>query len=91
MKRFLFSVLALIAAMLVLAAAFLFLPPAFRLALRAANRYLPVSVQIAQYRHIPGSLRVAGVRLATPRGALCEMDVAGELAELADNNKSQNN
>jgi autotransporter translocation and assembly factor TamB len=73
MKRFLFSVLALIAAMLVLAAAFLFLPPAFRLGLRAANRYLPVSVQIAQYHHTPGSLRVSGVRVTTPRGALCEM------------------
>ncbi len=73
MKRFLFSLLALITAMLLLAAAFLFLPPAFRLGLRAANRLLPVTVDIAEYHHVPGRLSLNGVNVATPRGTFCEM------------------
>ena len=73
MKRFLFGILALIAAMLLLAAAVLFLPPAFQLGLRTANRFLPVTVEVAEYRHVPGRLSLSGVHVATPRGTLCEM------------------
>lgn len=73
MKRFLFSILAVIAAIVILAAVVLFLPPAFRLGLRAANRYLPVTVDITEYHHVPGRLSLSGVEVATPRGTFCEM------------------
>ncbi|MGW8320386.1 MAG: AsmA family protein [Thermodesulfobacteriota bacterium] len=73
MKRLMFSLLALITAMLLLAAAFLFLPPAFRLGLRAANRLLPVTVDITEYHHVPGRLSLSGVRVATPLGTFFEM------------------
>jgi len=73
MKRLMFGLLALITAMLLLAAAFLFLPPAFRLGLRAANRLLPVTVDIAAYHHVPGRLSLSGVRVATSLGTFCKM------------------
>jgi len=73
MKRLVFSIIAIIAAILLLAAAILFLPPLFQLGLGAANRFLPVTVGIAEYHHVPGKLDLSGVRVATSRGTFCEM------------------
>lgn len=77
MKRLLFLILALVAAALILAAVILFLPPAFQAALRSANRFLPVTVNVAEYRHTPGRLVLSGVRVEAPRGASCEISRLG--------------
>ena len=74
MKRLFFGILAVISAAVVLVAVVLFVPPAFRLALRTADRFLPVTVGITEYHHVPGKLSVSGVTLATPRGTPCEVD-----------------
>jgi hypothetical protein len=73
MKRFLLSTIVLMAAILILAAVILFVPPAFRLGLKTANRFLPVTLEIAEYHHAPGRLNIAGVGVATPRGTFFEM------------------
>lgn len=46
----------------------LFFPPAFQLALRAANTLLPVHIEVGVYRHLPGILHLEGVRVVTPEG-----------------------
>jgi autotransporter translocation and assembly factor TamB len=74
MKRLFFGILAVISAAVVLVAVVLFVPPAFRLALRTADRFLPVTVGITEYHHVPGKLSVSGVTLATSRGTPCEVD-----------------
>ncbi len=73
MKRLLFGILAVTLTVVLLAAAVLFVPPAFRLALRTANRFLPVTVDITEYHHVPGRLSVSGVRLSSPGGTFCEV------------------
>ena len=51
----------------------LFFPPAFKFGLKTAGRFLPVAVNIEDVRHVPGRLRLSGLRIATPMGTSCEM------------------
>jgi len=46
----------------------LFVPWFFQRALGAANAVLPVRVEVASYRHVPGELRLGGVRVSNERG-----------------------
>ncbi len=73
MKRVLISLLAVSSILLILAALILFLPPAFRIGLRAANRFLPVTLSVSEYHHVPGELRISGIQVTTPRATLGEM------------------
>ena len=51
----------------------LFFPPAFKYGLKKAGRFLPVAVSIEDVRHVPGRLRLTGLRIATPMGTTCEI------------------
>jgi hypothetical protein len=73
MKRLLFITCAVILLMILLAVSILFLPPVFRFGLRTANRFLPVTVHIAGYHHVPGRLCLTGIRVTTDRATLCEV------------------
>jgi autotransporter translocation and assembly factor TamB len=73
MKRLCFGLLGALIAVMFLAAAVLFFPPAFRFGLRTANRFLPVAVEIEAHHHVPGRLDLSGVRVETPRATLLEM------------------
>lgn len=68
----------LVAAGLAVAAALallVFFPPAFRLGLRVANALLPVEIQVDVYRHLPGSMRLEGVRVLTSEGEVfCSLE-----------------
>ena len=73
MKRLCFGLLGTLIVLMLLAAVVLFFPPAFKFGLRTANRFLPVAVDVENYRHVPGSLSLSGVRVATPRATLLKM------------------
>jgi len=72
-KRLLLGIFGVLVLAFILITVALFLPTAFRAGLRTANRLLPVKVEVAEYRHVPGRLNLSGVRVATPTGARLEL------------------
>jgi len=56
---------------LVLVNLVLFVPWCFQGALRTANAFLPVRVEVGTYRHVPGDLKLAHVRLSNDLGPIC--------------------
>lgn len=73
MTKLLFGGLWALLLVSIAAALLLFYPPAFKCGLEAACRLLPVAVDIENVRHVPGRLRLSGLRIATPMGSSCEI------------------
>ncbi len=50
-----------------------FFPPALRLGLKAADHFLPVSLEADHIAHLPGRLILSGLQVSTPRGPILEL------------------
>jgi hypothetical protein len=77
MKRLFFGLLGAFIALSLLVALVLFFPPAFKLGLRTANRFLPLTVELETYHHVPGRLSVSGLRVVTSPATRLEMTGLG--------------
>ena len=69
------SVLLLAGVVLLLAlllALFLFVPAFFQMGLKVMNLFLPVTLEVGAFHHVPGELTLGGIRVINETGPFCE-------------------